>query len=180
VLDDLILNVFQGFIFLSPAFFANSAAVFTSGLGPVDRGKMWKGKPILGKNKTTGGVLGATLSGGLLGIVIVLFYPEIFAEKVKPKYDGIDFKWYFGFVLGFSALIGDAIGSFIKRRIDLKPGGPFPIVDQVGFVVSSFLIISIFASFPLVWFVLLVPAALVLHLVANIFAYKMGWKNVWW
>lgn len=174
-----IISLVSGFLFLSPAFFANTAATFVSGLGPIDRGKLYKGKPILGKNKTIGGLLGGIIGGGMIGMAIILFFPDIFVD-VSSRTSIIDYKWYFGFVLGFAAMMGDAAGSFVKRRIDLKPGGPFPIMDQIGFVVFGFLIISIFLTYPLNWVYLVTPAALVIHFVANVFAYIMGWKDVWW
>ncbi|MCH8908695.1 MAG: CDP-2,3-bis-(O-geranylgeranyl)-sn-glycerol synthase [Candidatus Heimdallarchaeota archaeon] len=180
MVSGFITDLVHGFIFLCPAFFANSAAAFTSGLGAIDRGKLFRdGKPLLGKNKTIGGVLGGTITGGILGMAVVLFFPDFFKE-VEVRNDLESFEWYYGFILGFSALIGDAIGSFAKRRMNLKPGAPFPVVDQVGFVVSSFLIVAFFMSYPIIWVILVIPAAFFLHLTANIFSYKMNWQKVWW
>lgn len=177
--DQWIIDLVKGFLFLSPAFFANSVATFTTGLGAIDRGKLFYGKPILGKNKTFGGLMGAILGAGVLGMAVILFFPDVF-ENVSPRSDRIDYVWYIGFVQGFSAMVGDSAGSFIKRRVDLKPGGPFPVMDQVGFVIFSFLILSVFMTYPTVWISLVIPTALVIHFVANMIAYKMGWKDVWW
>jgi len=166
------MNTYYGFIFFTPAFFANSAAVFVSGLGRVDRGKTFRGKPILGTNKTNGGVLGATIGGGLLAIAVTFFFPEIFAQV-----DG--YHWALGFLLGFGAIVGDAVGSFLKRRLEIKPGGPFPVMDQVGFVIFAYLFSLIFVKLPLGW-LMVIPFTLVLHLAANMIAYNLGWKDVWW
>ncbi|OLS26496.1 MAG: hypothetical protein HeimC2_15130 [Candidatus Heimdallarchaeota archaeon LC_2] len=174
------IDLVQGFLFLSPAFFANSVATFTTGLGAIDRGKLFRdGKPILGKNKTLGGLMGAILGAGLLWISVILFFPEIF-DDVHSRFNVIDYIWYIGFVQGFGAMVGDSAGSFLKRRINLRPGGPFPVMDQVGFVIFSFLILGIFLTYPLVWIYLVIPTALVIHIIANMIAYKMGWKDVWW
>ncbi len=177
--DQWIIDLVKGFLFLSPAFFANSVATFTTGLGAIDRGKLFYGKPILGKNKTIGGLMGAILGAGVLGMAVILFFPDVF-ENVSARSDSIDYIWYIGFVQGFSAMVGDSAGSFVKRRVDLKPGGPFPVMDQVGFVIFSFLILSLFLTFPTIWIFLVIPTALVIHFVANMIAYKMGWKDVWW
>lgn len=177
--SDWTIELIKGFLFLAPAFFANSVATFTTGLGAIDRGKLFRGKPILGKNKTFGGLMGAILGAGVLGMAVVLFFPDVF-EDVNSRFNSVDYIWYIGFVQGFAAMVGDSTGSFIKRRVDLRPGGPFPIMDQVGFVVSSFLILGIFLTYPFSWVYLVIPAALVIHFIANIIAYKMGWKDVWW
>ena len=81
----------------------------------------------------------AVFGGGLASIAVTLFLPDVFLQV-----EG--FTWYIGFIMGFGAILGDAIGSFTKRRINLKSGAPFPIVDQVGFVVTSFLLIDIFVN----------------------------------
>ncbi|MFV2013890.1 MAG: CDP-archaeol synthase [Candidatus Heimdallarchaeota archaeon] len=178
--SDWTIELIKGFLFLAPAFFANSVATFTTGLGAIDRGKMFRdGKPILGKNKTIGGLLGAILGAGVLGMTVVLFFPDVF-EEVDSRWNLINYIWYFGFVQGFAAMVGDGTGSFIKRRVNLKPGGPFPIMDQIGFVIFAFLILAIFVTYPLSWVYLVIPVALVIHFIANMVAYKMGWKDVWW
>jgi CDP-2,3-bis-(O-geranylgeranyl)-sn-glycerol synthase len=174
------MDIYYGFIFLSPAFVANAIANFTSGLGPIDRDVLFfDGKPILGKNKTIGGLLGAILSGGMLGISASIFFPEIFSDpNATDRFSFGDFTWYYGFILGITAMIGDALGSFIKRRIDLKPGGSFPIMDQTGFVIISYFLIRIFVVFPWSW-AWVIPVTFFFHFIANMFAYLIGWQEVW-
>lgn len=156
---------------MMPAMFANTVPVYINGIGAIDRGKMfYDGKPILGKNKTIGGLLSATISGGMLGIATFFFFPEISGN----------YPIWIGFIQGFGAMAGDAAGSFMKRRIALRPGGAFPVMDQVGFVAFAFLFCWPFANFPVEWPLILIPATMLLHLFANTFAYKMGWKDVWW
>ncbi len=156
---------------MMPAFFANAVPVFIGGFGRIDGGlNFFDGKPLLGKNKTIGGLLSAVISGGMAGIALYYFFPNIWGS----------FPIWLGFLEGFGAMIGDAFGSFLKRRINLKPGGPFPIMDQIGFIVFSFLVVWPFVGINWLWFGLVTLAALVLHVAANIFAYKMGWKDVWW
>ena len=42
-----------------------------------------------------------------------------------------------GFLLGFGALLGDALGSFIKRRMGIGRGKPAPILDQIDFLIVA-------------------------------------------
>lgn len=179
MVDQIVYDLYYALIFLSPAYFANATAIFVSGLGRVDRGKNFiDGKPLLGSHKTNGGVIGATIGGGLLGIVAPLYFPEIFFASGLQGYE-----WYMGFILGFGAIFGDALGSFIKRRgwikIASKPGGPFPIMDQIGFTVTAFLFITPFVDYPTVW-LWIIPLTLIIHLAANSLAYFLGWKEVWY
>lgn len=168
-----LVDIYFGLIFATPAFFANAIPVFVSGMGRIDRGRNFvDGKPILGAHKTIGGLFAGILGGGLAGLAVSSFFPDVFQMASG-------FTWWLGFVMGFGAILGDAIGSFTKRRINLKSGAPFPIVDQVGFVVTAFLLVSIFVNFPLGWWGV-VPATLLIHIVSNFIAYGFGWKDVWY
>ncbi len=169
-----LVYLWQSFIFASPAFFANSVPVYTSGLGRIDRGKNFRdGKPLLGAHKTIGGALGGLLGGVMVGLAVPLFFPEVFSQTTG-------YNIWIAFLLGFGALLGDAIGSFIKRRTAIKSGRPFPIMDQVGFIIVALLLADIFMDFPYIWAWIIIPATLGIHFVANVIAYLMGWKDVWW
>ncbi len=161
----------NGLIFILPAYFANTVPVYINGIGRLDGGlNFFDGKPLLGANKSIGGLISATLAGGLLGISTFFFFNEVM---------GLYPVWI-GFVQGFGAMLGDAVGSFIKRRFKFKPGQAFPVMDQIGFVVFAYLLVYPIEPIPLEWPLLILPATMILHLFANTIAYKMGWKDVWW
>ena len=92
------------------------------------------------------------------------------------------------FLLGFlrvllicvGAPLGDLIGSFIKRRVNLERGAPAPIIDQLDFLLGA--IFLAYIIFPLRWmyiiFALLVT--LLLHILANTLAYKLGYSKEPW
>ncbi len=166
-------GIYQGLLFTLAAFFANAVPVYMSGFGRIDRGKnFFDGKAILGSHKSIGGLFGATLGGGMFGIAAPMFFPEIY-NMVEG------YQWWIGMVLGFGAILGDGIGSFFKRRFNVNPGGPFPIMDQIGFILAALLCADIFVNFPIEWY-WIVPITLLIHLGANGFAYLMGWKDVPW
>ncbi len=167
-----LLQLVEAFIFIAPAYFANAVPVITSGLGPIDRGmKFFDGKRLLGKNKTIGGLLGGILAGEILWIAAMSWLPDF--------YEGYPF--WTGFVMGFGTILGDATGSFVKRRINLPPGGPFPVMDQLGFVLMAYLLVWLAGiSFPLWYLWYVIPITLLGHLGANYLAYLIGWKDVWW
>ncbi len=160
-----------GFTFILPALFANTVPVFIGGIGPIDFNKKFiDGRPIFGKNKTIGGYISATLAGGAIGIAIFLYFSNFF----------VNYPLWLGFLQGFGAMFGDSTGSFIKRRINLKPGGPLPLVDQIGFVIFAFIFCIPFVGLNWLWLSITSLGTILLHVIANTFAYKMGWKDVWW
>ena len=85
-----------------------------------------------------------------------------------------------GFLLGFGALLGDAIGSFLKRRIGIKRGESAPILDQLDFLVVALILVSFFVKMDLLFIVLSAILTLIIHLIANTCAYLLNLKNVWY
>ncbi len=98
----------------------------------------------------------------------------------------------FGFIVGFFALAGDAIESYVKRRTGRKRGAPWFPFDQLDFVVFG-LIGMVLASFLLPagwvtaallhdWIILTTILVLTpgLHLLINRIGYWLKLKEVPW
>ena len=167
----LFQDFLDGLIFILPAYFANMMPVYINGIARMDAGfDFFDSRPLFGKNKTIGGLFSATLSGGMMGIAMHFYFPEVLGG----------FPVWIGFIQGIAVIIGDTIGSFVKRRLNVLPGGPFPIVDQIGFVIASYLLCMLFIPIPLIWPLIFIPLTLILHIGSNYVAYKFGWKKVWW
>ena len=182
---------------LLPAFVANALAPLSLGKGPkMDFGRTWKrdGRRVLGSSKTWAGFL----IGGFLGLVVGIF--EAFLYLAAPP--SLQIIPSFGStlllaippvaILSFGALTGDALGSFIKRRVGVPSGGSAPLLDQLPFVLLPMLLLglaypSIFlaAFWPglevgtlvIAWVVLL---TLFLHTSFNWLGYFMKLKKVPW
>ncbi len=180
----------QALWFILPALAPSSGAVLTGGGTPIDFGKMAKdGRPILGPGKTWRGLIGGTLTGMALGAIF-----NILALYVLDKPE-----WSFGewgdaipllFFLAFGSMVGDLLGSFLKRRLGKEKGSKFPIMDQYDLLIGSLIFILIFEFswfesqylagdhiFGLIFIVILIP---ILHRLTNIIGYKMGKKEVPW
>ncbi|MFX1308560.1 MAG: CDP-archaeol synthase, partial [Promethearchaeota archaeon] len=82
----------------------------------------------------------------------------------------------------------DLIGSFLKRRFDIKSGAPFWVVDQLDFALMAIFFVSIpgFISpnlfllpdiFIIIFLIILTPAV---SIIANTVAYAIGLKDVPW
>lgn len=186
---DLLIIMFVGLWLFLPAMIPNSAAVVFGGGTPVDFGKTWKGKRILGDGKTWRGFFGGGFSGVLLGLILI---------GISHFFDPGNY-WGFGpfwsnvgilLCLSFGSLLGDMMGSFIKRRLDIGRGQKAPILDQFDFVIGAFLVTALFyphwiydnfiEGWHIAALVFVLIMTLVLHRAVNIIGYKAGLKNEPW
>jgi len=175
---------------------------------PIDGGKMWSdGNRILGDGKTWNGLIGGSLTSGLLCMLMVWMTDQsvfstleevdtIFASPIS----GASGTWFdtggemgtaflLGTFLGFSCLIGDSVGSFIKRRRGLKREGNVsskaPLLDTLPFAIMVFLMGQLFLGQSVLAdnalissMVVLVIITPVLHRSFNLIGYGLGWKDV--
>ncbi|MFX1518027.1 MAG: CDP-2,3-bis-(O-geranylgeranyl)-sn-glycerol synthase [Promethearchaeota archaeon] len=194
---DLIYLIMDAVVFIFPAFAANAApTVLGKGKrlnAPIDGGRYWKdNKRILGDGKTIRGFISGVFCGMIscVGIIVIASYSGYSLEYVTIFKDGI-FYWIFypidnyivlsalvGFLLGCGALIGDIIGSFIKRRSGLQRGESYPFMDQLGFLVVALVFVSPVIPWPLIWLLVLAPITLGLHIGLNILSYVVGIQEV--
>lgn len=134
--------------FMLPAYIANMAPVLGKGIlkqlaVPIDAGKKWKGKPILGKNKTWRGVILGTAAGALVFLAQKYFY-ACNATKALSIIDYSTATLWIGVMLGLGAIIGDAAESFFKRRSGIKPGKKWFPFDQIDFTIGALLFASVY------------------------------------
>ncbi|MCX8200168.1 MAG: CDP-2,3-bis-(O-geranylgeranyl)-sn-glycerol synthase [Candidatus Micrarchaeota archaeon] len=161
-------------LFLLPPYVANAAPVVFGGKFPVDMGATaWDGRRFLGDGKTWKGLIVGITSGVLVG------YAEAFVT-------GNSMFAFLALLSSTGAMLGDMLGSFIKRRLDYERGRPSLLMDQLLFIIFAFIL-----SYPVLESILpqvLVPesiviilfATYVLHRIMNIIANKLGLKKVPW
>ena len=131
--------------FLLPAMIANMApviaaryAVLSQLAKPLDGGMSISGRRLLGSHKTVRGVVVGILAGSATAFAQTLLYVfDIGRDIALVPYTSIVFALVLGGVLGLGALTGDAVKSFIKRRIGILPGNSFPVFDQIDFVIGA-------------------------------------------
>lgn len=154
-------------VFIFPAYCANAVPVIFGGGRPLDGGRLFlDGKPTFGSHKTVRGFISGLVVGTLVGFGLSLL--------------NIDYSVLLGFAVSLGALLGDLAEAFMKRRLDLAPGASLPVADQLDFVVGA-LLFSLFVSPPpwqvtVVVFIVTPP----LHLLTNLFAYRIGVKKEPW
>jgi CDP-2,3-bis-(O-geranylgeranyl)-sn-glycerol synthase len=85
-----------------------------------------------------------------------------------------------GIAASLGALFGDLFGAFLKRRLDIPPGGPLPVVDQLDFIAGAVLltspVLAITVGAVLILMIVTVPA----HLLSNAIAHGLGLKKRPW
>ena len=211
---EFLINVITVLILYGPAYLANTGAMLfgkwipdATGLPkiPIDQGRNWyDGNRILGDGKSWNGLLGGSFVSALLMLTSHTLWEERSFENSKPFVDPLeltnesDWFWMFndsltafilGFLLGLACLIGDSLGSFIKRRRGLKREGDIsskaPILDTMPFAISIFLFgFILFPGQILTQDVLVLPIIILLiitpiiHRLTNILGYRMGLKDV--
>ncbi|MFZ2387012.1 MAG: CDP-archaeol synthase [Polaromonas sp.] len=116
---------------------------------PLDAG--WHfvdGRPLLGPSKTVRGLV-AAVAGTALAAVLM------------------GFSFGLGAVLGALAMLGDALSSFVKRRLNVMSGGRATGIDQIPEALLPLLVLSgklglslpAVAAITLAFFVLEIPLA---------------------
>jgi CDP-2,3-bis-(O-geranylgeranyl)-sn-glycerol synthase len=213
-------SVLHGLLFFLPAYVANMSPVLVAKVvprwnAPIDGGRVGKdGKRLLGPGKTWRGLVGGALAGALTAVLVAWLVPSYAADGL---WDGWDYgmggfagapigsedggdaenaAWWaialFGAILGFAALLGDAVKSYFKRRRGKDRGEPWFPFDQLDFVVfglaaafaTSFLLPDGWVQAALLddWWVLgtIVLLTPLLHFLVNVIGYWLKLKDVPW
>lgn len=190
---DLGFIIFLSVYYIIPAYVGNGFAVVTGGGRPIDLGRKFTDKRrILGDGKTIRGFIGGLMVGfsaGLLQLVIANPLNELMQSLIIQYQLGIDATVVERmispsilrvFLISLGALLGDLLGSFIKRRMDLERGKPAPLLDQLDFVAVALLFGYIVTPLPWAYLVVILVLTPLIHLMANGIAYKAGLKSVPW
>ena len=102
---------------------------------PIDGGRTFAdGRPLFGSNKTLRGILGATVTG--LGVGLVLGFP-----------------WWVGLFSAILSMAGDLLSSFVKRRLGQPSGTLKPGLDQIFEGLFPFAVLVQFKALPM-WMII--------------------------
>ncbi|MBD3362293.1 CDP-archaeol synthase [Candidatus Dojkabacteria bacterium] len=124
--------------------------------------KFFDQKRIFGDSKTMMGIPLSLILGCLSGLLI---------QKLN-----------LGFILGISTYIGSTISGFFKRRIGLKRGASFPVLDQSDYLIAAYSILNILNInyFDNQTYIYAFFTTLIVHSLTNIITYKMGIRKYPW
>lgn len=164
--------------FILPAYVANSVAIDVSVVPflkrfntPVDFGRSWWGKRILGDGKTWRGLIAGVISGTSVGFLQSIFRPDSILPIMSVK---------LAFLLSLGALLGDMGASFLKRRSGFERGEVIPFLDQLDYIVGAFFFAWIIIPVDFNMFIVVAIVTLPLHVISNIVAWALKIKKVPW
>ncbi len=172
-----VLILAQAFWLIAPAYAANAFPPLLRGKKPIDSGKSIGKNRILGDGKTIEGAIGGILFGAFIGSV------QVFGQDYIPAELGLNLikmTLPLAILLGVGAILGDIVGSFLKRRLGIQSGKPFFPVDQLDFLLLALLFAAFLTSIS-IWIVaVLIILTPIVHKIANIIGYLAGVKKNPW
>ena len=186
----ILIIISEGVWLIFPAYIANSSAVLFGHGKPVDMGKNFRdGRRIFGDGKTWYGLLGGTLAGVAFGFGQILGSGIQYPEH-HWGYGPAPNAYLIAVLIPLGALMGDLLGSFIKRRLGHKRGERMAVLDIYDLVIGVFILLIIFEFewfyhtfiegirvVALITVLILTP---LLHRFTNIIGYKLGKKKEPW
>jgi CDP-2,3-bis-(O-geranylgeranyl)-sn-glycerol synthase len=102
---------------------------------PLDGGLTWRGRRLLGDNKTWRGALVMTCGPVLATVVLHRF--AWYRRRLPVEADPV----LLGALLGVSTVAGELPNSFLKRRLGIAPGAQrnavLTVFDQADFVLTA-------------------------------------------
>ena len=192
-MDGIFLLCLKSAYFLVPAYIANMAPPLVKKLGwlesldvPIDKEKKLGDKrQLFGRNKTYRGFVVGVIGGAIGGMLQSLVYGVRFFDVMGIDgiaYHNIAFMIFFGALMGFGAIFGDLVESFIKRRLGIGPGKRFVPWDQTDLVVGAYLLVLPITFTLISWqlFLSSMVITFLLHILINHAAYYLDIRKERW
>lgn len=169
-------EIIELLIIIVPAYIANSSPVLFGGGTPMDLGKNFLDKErIFGEGKTIRGFFAGSFCGIVAGAIITMIHKSIFFSDPKTQFLGF-------VILAVGSISGDAVGSFIKRRLKFESGKQFWL-DSIFFIIFALIAVSPIIKqdfYRLENIIFIIGLTAVLHPLTNFIANKIGLKRVPW
>ncbi|MFX1318304.1 MAG: CDP-2,3-bis-(O-geranylgeranyl)-sn-glycerol synthase [Promethearchaeota archaeon] len=179
-----------GFWYFLPTYVANGFAVFGKFIRPrhtIDGGRILEdGQPVFGPGKTWEGFIVGFVAGVLIGLLQIVTAPILLSIIVQYVYlppelvPIVLITLPLVILVALGALVGDLVGSFIKRRFMIARGRPAPLLDQLDFLIGAMLLGALITPIHWVLAIFMVILTPIIHLAANIIGYLIGLKQEPW
>ncbi|MES2971752.1 MAG: CDP-archaeol synthase [Patescibacteria group bacterium] len=162
-------------LFFLPAGVANMTPVIINKIpglnrwqAPMDFGLKWHDKRIFGANKRWRGLIFGTLAAGVTAKLVAIVAPNAVVSK---------HTFLLGCLLGFGALLGDAVESFFKRWNGIPPGHSLLVFDQTDYIIGALVLTYPFVRLPFWAIVTIFFVYFGLHLITVYLAYLAGIRH---
>lgn len=147
---------------------------------PLDGGATWRGRRLLGDNKTVRGAL--VMIGGCLAATLALSAWPWWWEQALPGELTEHGPVLVGLLVGVGIVIGELPNSLAKRQLGVAPGtrrggtvgGAFVALDQFDLALGVWVALLPLWIMPLGTLLVAVVAVTVLHLVINVIGFRIG------
>lgn len=170
----------SSFYFFMPSYIANMMPVFVKKINflnsSVDFNKEWRGKRIFGDHKTWRGLFFGTLSG----VIIFELQRSLYKNGILSGFAQINYSeapFSLGILLGFSALFGDLVKSFFKRRWGIRPGQPWVPFDQLDFIIMAIILTAHWSNITIKDSLLTIGVVFLLTMAVQYTGYKLKLKD---
>jgi CDP-2,3-bis-(O-geranylgeranyl)-sn-glycerol synthase len=146
---------------------------------PLDGGRTFRGRRLLGDNKTWRGAL-VMVCGPLLATLVLSRWPawwDALPAEVRDAGPAL-----VGVLVGLGVVLGELPNSFLKRQIGIAPGTQrrstaglaLTVLDQVDFVPAVALLLLPVWAMPLWQLALALLVVGALHVLVNVLGYAIG------
>lgn len=139
---------------------------------PMDFGKSWHGKRLLGPNKRWRGLVCGVVAAGITSSIQ---YAIVHGQENSLGYFVIAFL--VGAIIGYGALLGDAVASFFKRQRGILSGQPWFVFDQIDYIIGGLLFAWPFLQITWAEAVTILVLYFGLHLIISFIGFKLGFKE---
>jgi CDP-archaeol synthase len=146
---------------------------------PIDAGATFRGRRVFGDNKTWRGAI--TMFSGVLGAAVLLWRSESYRGRLPQELQHAR-PGTVGGLLGASVVLGELPNSFLKRQLDIRPGGHVrspagilvSLVDQCDFVPAAWLFLRPVCRMSLREAIDTSLTVTAIHLAVNVIGYALG------
>jgi hypothetical protein len=118
---------------------------------PIDRGRLFRGRRILGANKTWRGIVAVSI-GTAIGFAMqsMLFHRFSSIRAIELFDYSLPKAFFVGLALGAASMLSELPNSFVKRQMEIAPGSAaegwksilFYAFDQVDFLFGAWLVLA--------------------------------------
>ncbi len=157
---------------------------------PIDAGKnFFDGRRIFGDNKTWKGLVGYVffniIAAVVFGWIFNLFSINQYSYIYQNHTNDFLFNVGLGALIGFVYAVFELPNSFLKRRLDIKPGKSadgwkkvfFTFLDQADSVFGLCLVVCFFHPMSVGFYLLYVLVGSLTHILINILLYFIGLRK---
>jgi hypothetical protein len=146
---------------------------------PLDGGRTFRGRRLLGNNKTWRGAL-FMCSGVLLATLLLSLWPWWWDRLPDGIHDAGPVLY--GFLLGLGVVVGELPNSFLKRQLDIAPGSQrtswsgraLTLLDQGDLVLGIWVALLPVWAMPVWLAAIAFVAVAAIHVVINVIGYAIG------